>query len=144
MFGIDDIINTGLKIIDKVIPDPAARAEAQAKLLELQQNGELKLEEFDVKREEIAKDDRNSARQMQVETHSIVPPILAGIVIVSAFCIITYVLSGKVALTGEQGLVVGTIIGGVMGYITQVLNYYFGSTSSSQRKDATIRDMARP
>ena len=29
MFGIDDIINTGLKIIDKVIPDPTAKAQAQ-------------------------------------------------------------------------------------------------------------------
>lgn len=41
MFGIDDIINVGMKILDKVIPDPAAKAEAQAKLLELQQQGRL-------------------------------------------------------------------------------------------------------
>jgi len=41
MFGIDDIINVGMKILDKVIPDPAAKAEAQQKLLELQQQGRL-------------------------------------------------------------------------------------------------------
>jgi uncharacterized membrane protein (DUF106 family) len=41
MFGIDDIIGVGMKILDKVIPDPAAKAEAQAKLLELQQQGRL-------------------------------------------------------------------------------------------------------
>jgi uncharacterized membrane protein (DUF106 family) len=41
MFGIDDIINVGMKILDKVIPDPTAKAEAQAKLLELQQQGRL-------------------------------------------------------------------------------------------------------
>jgi uncharacterized membrane protein (DUF106 family) len=41
MFGIDDIINVGMKILDKVIPDPAAKAEAQAKLIELQQQGRL-------------------------------------------------------------------------------------------------------
>lgn len=41
MFGWDDIISTGLKIIDKVIPDPAAKAEAQLKLLTLQQDGQL-------------------------------------------------------------------------------------------------------
>jgi uncharacterized membrane protein (DUF106 family) len=41
MFGVDDIINVGMKILDKVIPDPAAKAEAQAKLLELQQQGRL-------------------------------------------------------------------------------------------------------
>ena len=41
MFGIDDIIGVGMKILDKVIPDPAQKAEAQAKLLELQQQGQL-------------------------------------------------------------------------------------------------------
>ena len=41
MFGIDDIINVGMKILDKVIPDPVAKAEAQAKLLEMQQQGRL-------------------------------------------------------------------------------------------------------
>jgi uncharacterized membrane protein (DUF106 family) len=41
MFGIDDIISVGMKILDKVIPDPAAKAEAQAKLVELQQQGRL-------------------------------------------------------------------------------------------------------
>lgn len=41
MFGIDDIIGVGMKLLDKVIPDPTAKAEAQAKLLELQQQGRL-------------------------------------------------------------------------------------------------------
>jgi uncharacterized membrane protein (DUF106 family) len=41
MFGVDDIISVGMKILDKVIPDPAAKAEAQSKLLELQQQGRL-------------------------------------------------------------------------------------------------------
>ena len=31
MFGIDDIINVGMKILDKVIPDPTAKAKAAAK-----------------------------------------------------------------------------------------------------------------
>ena len=41
MFGIDDIIGVGMKILDKVIPDPEAKAAAQAKLVELQQQGRL-------------------------------------------------------------------------------------------------------
>jgi len=41
MVAIDDIISVGLKIIDKIVPDPAAKAEAQVKLLLAQQNGEL-------------------------------------------------------------------------------------------------------
>jgi hypothetical protein len=41
MFGIDDIIGVGMKILDKVLPDPAAKAEPQAQLIELQQQGRL-------------------------------------------------------------------------------------------------------
>ena len=41
MFGVDDIISVGMKILDKVIPDPAQKAQAQEKLLELQQQGRL-------------------------------------------------------------------------------------------------------
>jgi len=41
MFGIDDIIGAGLKIIDKVIPDPAAKAQAQLELQRLAQDGKL-------------------------------------------------------------------------------------------------------
>lgn len=39
---IGGLLDAGLKIIDKVIPDPAAKAQAQAELLKLQQQGALK------------------------------------------------------------------------------------------------------
>ena len=41
MFGIDDIVSAGLKIIDKVIPDPKAKAEAELQLQKLAQDGKL-------------------------------------------------------------------------------------------------------
>jgi hypothetical protein len=41
MLGLDAIINAGLKIIDKVIPDPAAKAQAQLELQKLAQDGKL-------------------------------------------------------------------------------------------------------
>jgi hypothetical protein len=41
VFGIDDIIGAGLKIIDKVIPDPAQKAQAQLALQQLAQDGKL-------------------------------------------------------------------------------------------------------
>lgn len=38
---LDGLIAAGLKILDKVIPDPTAKSEAQYKLLQLAQTGEL-------------------------------------------------------------------------------------------------------
>lgn len=45
---IGTIIEAGLKIIDKVIPDPQAKAAAQLKLMELQQAGEFKQMDIDL------------------------------------------------------------------------------------------------
>ncbi len=39
--AILDFLNIGMKIIDKVIPDPAAKLQAQQNLLQMQQNGQL-------------------------------------------------------------------------------------------------------
>ena len=41
MFGIDDILTVGMKLVDKFVPEPQAKQEAQIKLLEMQKNGEL-------------------------------------------------------------------------------------------------------
>jgi hypothetical protein len=41
MFGIDDIVGAGLKILDKVIPDPAEKAKAQLELQKLANEGHL-------------------------------------------------------------------------------------------------------
>ena len=38
---LESILGIGTKLIDKLIPDPAQKAEAQMKLAELAQNGEL-------------------------------------------------------------------------------------------------------
>jgi hypothetical protein len=41
MFGIDDIVGVGMKILDKVIPDPAQKAQAALDLQKLAQDGHL-------------------------------------------------------------------------------------------------------
>jgi hypothetical protein len=41
MFGLDAILNIGGKLIDKLIPDPEAKAKAQLDLAQLAQSGEL-------------------------------------------------------------------------------------------------------
>ena len=42
------ILDAGLKILDKVLPDPQAKAAAQLELLKLQQAGEFKALEADL------------------------------------------------------------------------------------------------
>src|SRR5947209_978583 len=45
MFGVDDLVNSAIKlgsdVIDRVFPDPAAAAQAKIELFKLQQSGDL-------------------------------------------------------------------------------------------------------
>ena len=49
-FGIDDIIGAGLQIINKVIPDPAQKAQAELAIIKMKQDGDFK--ELDAKLQE--------------------------------------------------------------------------------------------
>ena len=50
---LDSLLGIGGKLIDKLIPDPAQKAEAQLKLAELEQSGELAKMANDTKSYEI-------------------------------------------------------------------------------------------
>ena len=56
MFGLDDIVGAGLKILDKVIPDPAQKAKAQLELQKLANEGHLAELQADInEQQEITK-----------------------------------------------------------------------------------------
>jgi len=56
MFGIDDIVGVGMKLVDKLIPDPQAKAQAQIELQKLANEGKLADIQADVKEaEELTK-----------------------------------------------------------------------------------------
>lgn len=141
MLGIDDIIATGLKIIDKVIVSPEAKAEAQQKLLELQQNGELKLEEFTVRREELAVNDRDSARKREMEVKDNTPRQLAFIV-TALYATLQLSLLFVVIPDGNRDLLMRAL-GVLDACLIGVWGYYFGSSSSGRVKDVTIQNMSQ-
>lgn len=41
-FGLDDILGAGLKIIEKIIPDPQKKAEMELELFKMKQAGDFK------------------------------------------------------------------------------------------------------
>lgn len=149
MLGIESIVSIGTKLIDRVIPDPAAKAEAQQKLLELQQNGELKLEEFDVKREEIAAGDRDSARKMQIaaldpnNTDKLSKRFIyyyTGFWSIASTLYIGFITFAKIPESNVR--FADTILGFILGTaIASMFNYFYGSSSSSKNKDTTIQNM---
>ena len=118
MFGVDDIISVGMKILDKVIPDPAAKAEAQAKLLEIQQQGRLaELRADETEMQEVTKRQEADMASDSTLSKNIRPATLVFILFVySAFAMMSAwdieVNNNYVELLGQWGML--------------IMSFYFG------------------
>ena len=67
MIGLDALLNVGGKLIDKLIPDPEAKAKAQMELTKLAQDGELAKMANDTKLFELNNANTDSARDMNAK-----------------------------------------------------------------------------
>jgi len=104
-------------------------------LKEADQNFQLEMEKLDIDLAEIEYKDRDSARNMQKATGSVVVPILAVITVGGFFAVIGYVLTGKVPM---DSTITGMVIGAVGSKAEQIYNFYFGSSAGSKDKTAHL------
>ena len=86
--------------------------------------------------EKIASDDRNSARQREMTVKDKIPAILAILVTFGFFVVLAIVMF--VVLPTEIGQAMYILLGTLAGGWSSVLNYYFGSSSGSNAKNAII------
>jgi hypothetical protein len=68
MIPLAAILSIGEKVLDKVMPDPEAKAKAQAMLMEMAQKGQLAELEANVKEMQSARD-----REVQIATSEFAP-----------------------------------------------------------------------
>ena len=141
MIPLGAILSIGEKVLDKVLPDPEAKAKAQASLMEMAQKGQLAELEAMGKEMESARN-----REIQIATsefapmlNKIVTPILAlGTVA------LTFVLYGIIIFTdvNEQSKdILIYVLGALTSAVTMVLGYYFGSSAGSKEKSAQLDEI---
>ena len=143
MLPIAALLSIGEKVLDKVLPDPQAKAEAQAKLMEMAQKGDLAELEFMAKEMASARD-----REVQIATsefapmlNKIVTPILAlGTV---ALTFILYAIIIFVDVNEQSKDIMIYVLGALTSAVTMVLGYYFGSSAGSKEKDQKIKDLMK-
>lgn len=111
------------------------------KLKEIEQSFAARMKELDIDLEKIASDDRKSARQREIDTKDNAPKILAG-VIVSGFFLILAVIS-FVELPDASQAPVNILLGALTAMLTQVGNYYFGSSAGSSNKNKMIEGLIK-
>jgi len=84
--------------------------------------------------EEIGYLDRDSARGREIKLGGLTTPVLA-FSIMTGFFVIIYFAMGAGAQMNEMMLI---ILGYISGLATQVVSYYFGSSSSSKEKNELL------
>ena len=141
MLPIAALLSIGEKVLDKVIPDPAAKAEAQAKLMEMAQKGQLADLEFMAKEMDSARD-----REVKIATsefaptlNKIVTPVLALGTVTLTFLLYAIIIFVDVNEQSKDIMIY--VLGALTSAVTMVLGYYFGSSAGSKEKSKQIDDL---
>ena len=89
--------------------------------------------------EQLAVEDRKSARDMQTTTQSFIPPLLSILVTAGFFGILGYLMV-KPADTGNTPLMI--MLGSLGTAWTGIIAFNFGSSAGSQKKDQMLFNSA--
>ena len=119
------------------ISDP----EALAKLKQADHEFKTKMAEIGIDLEKIAAGDRDSARQREIALEDTTPKVLAGVIVVGFF--VTLGCVAFVAIPASAQPPVNILLGALTAMITQVGNYYFGSSSGSSKKNAMLAGLVK-
>lgn len=151
---ITDIITAASKIIspviDRVFPDKEkaaeVKAQAEIKLLEMQQTGELQRLYLEFQQNQIDNIDRQSARDREAKIDATgkidyVPKILAILVVLGFFGLLAILIF--VDLKNSSSHIVDIMIGVLGGSVASVMQYYFGSSAGSKNKDTIIKSLKK-
>ena len=133
MLPLTALLDVGGKLIDKLIPDPEAKAKAQAELAQMQQNGDLAKMANETKLFEIANANTADARDMQKTNKSKMPAFLSIITVVGFFSLLLGSAFGVLTLTGSDIMMM--LLGVLARETASVYNFWLGSSNSSQQKD---------
>jgi hypothetical protein len=121
--AVQDTINSGKLTADQIASIQSAEIALKAKA-----------QEMNLDFEQLAVQDRKSARDMQTTTKSFIPPLLALIITLGFFGILVGMMTGKV--TSSDALML--LLGSLGTAWTGVISFYFGSSASSQNKDTLL------
>jgi len=141
MLPIAALLSIGEKVLDKVLPDPEAKAKAQATLMEMAQKGQLAELEAHVK-------EMDSARKREIEIatsefaptiNKIVTPVLALGTVGLTFLLFGIIVFAEVKSEAKDIIIY--VLGALTSAVTMVLGYYFGSSAGSKEKSQQLDEI---
>jgi hypothetical protein len=146
MIGLDSLLNIGGKLIDKLIPDPEAKAKAQMDLAKMAQDGELAKMANDTKLLELNNANTDSARDMNAKVQESTnaswlaknTAYALDIGIVAATIFLAWFAFMKGVPEANKELVY-MALGSLITMSGTVLNFHRGSSQGSKDKNLEIQ-----
>jgi uncharacterized membrane protein (DUF106 family) len=124
MLPLAAILDVGMKVLDKVIPDPAEKAKAQVALMEMQQKGELAKLQADLQeQEELSK--RHAA---DMASDSWLSKNIRPMALIAVFA--AYFLFAMMSAYGNNANEVYVTLLGQWGML--IFSFYFGSRGAEK------------
>lgn len=148
MIGLDALLNVGGKLIDKLIPDPEAKARAQLELTKLAQDGELAKMANDTKLFELNNANTDSARDMNSKIQE--SPSAAWLAKNTAYILDIGIVSATIFLAWFAFIkgvpeankeLVYMALGSLITMCGTVLNFHRGSSQGSKDKGSEIQKL---
>lgn len=97
----------------------------------------LEMERVGVDLHKIAADDRANARQREIATKDNAPKVLATVIVIGFFTTLGCIAFADITDAAMQPI--NILLGALTAMLTQVGNYYFGSSAGSREKTAILR-----
>lgn len=116
-----------------------ASPEQLAQIKQIDADFKVRMKELDIDLERIAVSDRESARNMHVQTQDWIPRVLALLITVGFFGVLAYMLLNGMPKSGTEALLM--MLGALGTAWTGVVNFYYGSSAGSKAKTDAMASM---
>ncbi len=113
-----------------------ADPETLLKLKELDRDFAVQMRRLDVDLEKVAAGDRDSARRREIALRDTAPATLACVVVCGFFGVLGLLVFAEIPQAAQQPI--NLLLGALTAMLTQVGNYYFGSSAGSAHKNKLL------
>ena len=115
-----------------------ANPDTLFKIRQLDADFKIEMKKIGLSEKELHAKDRDSARNMAINT-TLIPQAIISSIFITGFIAVLYALfSGTIELSGSVRDIAGILLGILSSGIAQIMNFFFGSSAGSKEKTAKL------